>query len=216
MSRSTTKRAELELALATLCDPDARTGYDALIQRIEKLEGALRKGAFAQPIQQDVPKPTAAEPVQTVETAEPIAAKPEKAAEPEIKPKAVEAAPPKPAEPPKKSAAPAVETVLPFAKWEKVLDALARINPANYNMLRDTRAFFNGKQVLIDVSNPVILNMLRSNEYLKTNIKQAILEATGERYGLGPYRPEEEQKQQQDPLELFIKTLPQSPEIVIE
>jgi len=215
MSRSTTKRAELELALATLCDPDARTGYDALIQRIEKLESALRKGAFAQPIRQDELKP-AEEPMPAAEAAEPIAEAPEKPAEQEVKPKTVETAPPKPAEPPKKSAALAGETILPFAKWEKVLDALARINPANYNMLRDTRAFFNGKQVLIDVSNPVILNMLRSNEYLKTNIKQAILEATGERYGLGPYRPEEEQKQQQDPLELFIKTLPQSPEIVIE
>ncbi|MBQ2752399.1 MAG: DNA polymerase III subunit gamma/tau [Oscillospiraceae bacterium] len=215
MSRSTTKRAELELALATLCDPDARTGYDALIQRIEKLESALRMGAFAQPIQQDGPKP-AEEPVTAAEAAEPIAEAPEKPVEQEVKPKAVEAAPPKPVESPKKAAASAGETILPFAKWEKVLDALARINPANYNMLRDTRAFFNGKQVLIDVSNPVILNMLRSNEYLKTNIKQAILEATGERYGLGPYRPEEGPKQQQDPLELFIKTLPQSPEIVIE
>jgi len=62
----------------------------------------------------------------------------------------------------------------------------------------------------------VILNMLRSNEYLKNNIKQAIWEATGERYGLGPYRPEKEKKDTSDPLEKLIASLPESPEIVIE
>ena len=47
MSKSTAKRSELELALVTLCDNDAKTGYFALLSRIEKLENAMRKGAFA-------------------------------------------------------------------------------------------------------------------------------------------------------------------------
>ncbi|MBQ2752328.1 MAG: DNA polymerase III subunit gamma/tau, partial [Oscillospiraceae bacterium] len=169
MSRSTTKRAELELALATLCDPDARTGYDALIQRIEKLESAARKGAFAQPVQQAEPEPVA-ESKPAVKAVEQKPQQPEKTTEPEVKPAPAEAHQPKPVEQPQKSTEPTGERVLPFAKWDKVLDSLARINPANYNMLRGTAAYFNGRQVLIDVSNPVILTMLRSNEYLKTNI----------------------------------------------
>ncbi|MGN0989436.1 MAG: hypothetical protein ACI4N6_03910 [Eubacteriales bacterium] len=86
----------------------------------------------------------------------------------------------------------------------------------DYNMLRGTTAFFNGRQVLIDVSNPIILDMLRTNEYMKTNIKQAIAEATGERYGLGPYRPPEKKQEEQDPLEKLIEALPKSPDIIIE
>ena len=67
------------------------------------------------------------------------------------------------------------------------------------------------------VSNPIILDMLRTNEYMKNNIKQAIVEVTGERYGLGPYRPPEEKKADDaDPLEKLIAALPKSPDIVIE
>ena len=208
MGRSTAKRAELELALVTLCDSDAKTGYSALIQRIEKLENAFRKGAFAaaQAEPDEKPKPKK-EPAQksepekeTAETNDSLRQEKPQQAEPK-----------QPA-----NAASSAEQVLPFAKWNKTMECLSRINAPNYNMLKGTKAYFNGKQVLIDVSNPVILSMLRSNEYLKNNIKQAIWETTGERYGLGPYRPEEEKKDTPDPLEKLIASLPESPEIVIE
>ena len=35
MGRSPHKRAELELALVSLCEPTVRMGYDALLKRIE-------------------------------------------------------------------------------------------------------------------------------------------------------------------------------------
>ncbi len=192
MARSAAKRAELELALVTLCDPLARTGYADLLRRIESLEDMLRKGNF----------PTrAAESVERETVSADAAPKVQKA---EIAGGASD----------KSTAAP---KVLPFAKWNSVLECLARINAPNYNMLRETSAYFNGKQVLIDVSNPIILDMLRTNEYMKNNIKQAITEATGERYGLGPYRPPEAEKAEEaDPLEKLISALPQSPDIIIE
>ncbi len=210
MSRSTAKRAELELALVTLCDSSAKTGYSALLQRIEKLENAIRKGGFsaaAQPEAVEKPQPKIEQAIfdaaETETQPKPVAEKTEatKSADAEVK------------QPAKAAAA---EQVLPFAKWNKTMECLSRINAPNYNMLRGTRAYFNGKQVLIDVSNPVILNMLRTNEYLKNNIKQAIWEATGERYGLGPYRPNEEKTDNTDPLEKLIASLPESPEIIIE
>jgi len=211
MSRSTAKRAELELALVTLCDSSAKTGYSALIQRIEKLENALRKGGFSAAAVQDEPieKPTP-------KVEQEILDKPESKTEPETVIGSPAPAKLQPVEPKLPAKVNVSEQVLPFAKWNKTMECLSRINAPNYNMLRGTKAYFNGKQVLIDVSNPVILNMLRSNEYLKNNIKQAIWEATGERYGLGPYRPEEEKKDTSDPLEKLIASLPESPEIVIE
>lgn len=190
MTKSAAKRAELELALVTLCDPLARTGYADLLRRIESLEDMLRKGSFS--------ARTADEPAEPVTA--PVAAKRE-AASAKVAEKA---------EPPE-------TRILPFAKWGAVLECLARINAPNYNMLRETSAYFNGKQVLIDVSNPIILDMLRTNEYMKGNIKQAIAEATGERYGLGPYRPTQQQDTEQaDPLEKLISALPKSPDIIIE
>lgn len=198
MARSTTKRAELELALVTLCDPVARTGYADLLRRIESLEDMLRKGAFAAPA---APQPV----IEQAKAPEPVSAPKKQNNEPVSEPK--------PAEKPEQ----AVVQTLPFAKWGAVLERLAKINAPNYNMLRDTSAYFNGKQVLIDVSNPIILDMLRTNEYMKNNIKQAIVEATGERYGLGPYRPPEDKKADDaDPLEKLIAALPKSPDIVIE
>ena len=204
MSKSTAKRSELELALVTLCDNDAKTGYFALLSRIEKLENAMRKGAFA------------AAPATAVEADEP--SKPVE--QPKAEKKVQKEEEPYYIHPDNEKTKPSVAAqkndILPFAKWNKTMECLAKINAPNYNMLRGTKAFFNGKQVLIDVSNPVILNMLRSNEYLKNNIKQAVFEATGERYGLGPYRPPETEKPQNDPLESMIAALPELPEIVIE
>ena len=214
MSRSTAKRAELELALVTLCDSSAKTGYNALLQRIEKLENALRKGNFpAAAVQQDTVEKSKPEAEKIIPDIPEV--KQEIKAEP-LKPLPDAAAEARPLADEPKQAVKVAEQVLPFAKWNKTMECLSRINAPNYNMLRGTKAYFNGKQVLIDVSNPVILNMLRSNEYLKNNIKQAIWEATGERYGLGPYRPEEEKKDTSDPLEKLIASLPESPEIVIE
>ena len=83
-------------------------------------------------------------------------------------------------------------------------------------MMRGTKAYFNGKQVLIDVSNPVVLEMLRDNEYTKNSIKQAIFEVTGERHGLGPYRPPREETPEEDPLQKLIESLGDAQNITIE
>ncbi|MEG1774747.1 MAG: hypothetical protein RR320_07830, partial [Oscillospiraceae bacterium] len=74
-------------------------------------------------------------------------------------------------------------------------------------MLTGTRAFTDGKRVLIDVQNSVLLEMLKSNEYTKSSIKQAVFAATGRQYGLGPYRAPVK-KVQTDPLESLIGALP--------
>ncbi|MEG1774081.1 MAG: DNA polymerase III subunit gamma/tau, partial [Oscillospiraceae bacterium] len=47
MGRSAVKRTELELALVTLCEPTAKTGVAALLERIERLEAAVQRGISA-------------------------------------------------------------------------------------------------------------------------------------------------------------------------
>lgn len=222
MSRSTAKRAELELALVTLCEPAVRTGYQALLTRIERLEAALRRGAL--------PAPRPEEPVLSGEakaTPAPLSASPPKA--PEISPSEPPPLPdeplPVPAETPvaflrqetKPAAKPAhAQEAQPFRPWPQVIDQLSSFNSSIAGMLRGTKAYFDGRRILIDVSNPVVLEMLKGNDYTRQQIKHAISEVTGQNYGIGPYRPPVEAKDEADPLEQLISSLPPAENITIE
>lgn len=218
IAKSPMKHAELELALVTLCEPVARTGYQALLKRIEELESALRSGrSFSAPPAASVPyakmQPEAAE-------AAPMAVSPEPSAAARAVPQQPNAAPqetvPLPVEPPLAAYALPSDDVAEFGSWPQVMERLAKINISIYAMMRGTKAYFNGKQVLIDVSNPVVLEMLRDNEYTKNSIKQAIFEVTGDRHGLGPYRPPQQETPQEDPLQKLIESLGDAQNITIE
>ncbi len=219
IAKSPMKHAELELSLVTLCEPIARTGYQGLLKRIEALESALRSGRLAasaavEPVVAR-PEPSAAPAAPPVNMPEPI--------EPALQP--ISAVPPdaaplppahEAASPPAPAYTPPTDGVAAFGPWAQVLERLAKINLSIYAMLRGTKAYFNGRQVLIDVSNPVVLEMLRDNEYTKNSIKQAIFEVTGDRCGLGPYRPPKQDTPEEDPLEKLIESLGDAPNITIE
>ena len=243
IAKSPMKHAELELSLVTLCEPVARTGQQALLKRIEALESALRSGSLAAAVpvpaanahmgEQRQEKYDAAAPAPGVDTRpEPVmapttpapAATPVKVPGPvlPIEPPpetpfdALPSPPPEAASVPPAAYPSSSDGVSAFGPWPRVLERLSKINLSIYAMLRGTKAYFNGRQVLIDVSNPVVLEMLRDNDYTKSNIKQAVLEVTGERYGLGPYRPPEQEAPEEDPLEKLIESLGDAPNITIE
>ncbi|WMJ84982.1 DNA polymerase III subunit gamma/tau [Oscillospiraceae bacterium LTW-04] len=221
IAKSPMKHAELELALVTLCEPTARTGYQALLKRIEELETAMRSGkSFLAPTAESVP-PTRMQPepaaVSTITTADPPVAMAKPALQQAPSAPKTAAAAPQPSEAPVATANVAdVEGVPEYTFWSQTLERLAKINISIYAMLRGTKAYFNGKQVLIDVSNPVVLEMLRDNEYTKNSIKQAIFEVTGERHGLGPYRPPKQETPEEDPLQKLIESLGDAQNITIE
>lgn len=211
IAKSPMKHAELELALVTLCEPVARTGYQALLKRIEALESALRSGrSFSPPVAEPAPAAqTQPEPaVITTPAAAPVVPPPT----PKTVPQQVVS------EPPPDELRPAANTggIAAYGPWPQVMEQLSKINISIYAMLRGTKAFFNGRQVLIDVSNPVVLEMLRDNEYTKNSIKQAIFEVTGDRHGLGPYRPPKQDAPQEDPLQKLIESLGDAQNITIE
>ncbi len=216
IAKSPMKYAELELALVTLCEPTARTGYQALLKRIEELESAVRSGrSFLAPTAEPVPTPKMQpEPAVVPPSAVTMVAEPPAAA---AKPVLQQLLPtPQPSEAPLAANDVSLGGVPEFTSWSQTLERLSKINLSIYAMMRGTKAYFNGKQVLIDVSNPVVLEMLRDNEYTKNSIKQAIFEVTGERHGLGPYRPPKEETPEEDPLQKLIESLGDAQNITIE
>jgi hypothetical protein len=82
-------------------------------------------------------------------------------------------------------------------------------------MLTGSSAFCDGRRVLIDVQNPILLQMLKGNDYTKSCIKQAILAATGRQYGIGPYKSNA-RGASKTRFEQFVEGLPESDKIIIE
>ena len=199
MGRSLSKRAELELSLITLTEPSARTSVQSLLTRIERLEKALRSGNFSANAAPAVSAPSASG---NTPLAEPIAHPVSTNAPPSEK----SAAP---------AAAPAAGETKPFTPWRQVLDEIANTNASLAGMMMGTTAFFDGKRVLIDIKNPILLEMLRSNEYTKTSIRQAIAAVVGRSYPIGPYRAKAAEAPKEDPLDRLIASLPQSDKVEI-
>ena len=74
------------------------------------------------------------------------------------------------------------------AQWEEVLERLGKNNPAARGALLGSTAYTAAGRVLIASDNPVFREMMKTNEYTRASIKKAIMEVTGVKYGLGPYK----------------------------
>ena len=73
-----------------------------------------------------------------------------------------------------------------YEPWPKVVAELENKAPQLYSHLKDSRAFFDGRHVLIE-GRPTFREFLRMNVEARELIKQIIQELTGQRYGIGPY-----------------------------
>jgi len=165
MTRTTSRRAELEMAAIRLCDPRADQSPEALLDRIEKLEAKLNTalaGGFAAPAK-----------------AAPAAPRPGQAPAPRQ-----DSPPPPPRQTP--PADPSKDAT-PFPQWGEVLERLGKLNPAAKGALADTTAYLAAGRVLIASDNPVFREILRNNQYTRESLKRAIMEVTGMKYGIGPY-----------------------------
>ena len=191
MTRTASRRTELEMGAIRLCDPRLDQSPEALLRRVEALEAklntALAGGLPALP-ERAAPRPA-----------------------PEVKaPAAAPSAPaPEPSRPaPRPEADPAKDAV-PFPQWEDVLDRLGKNNPAARGALLGSTAFTANGRVLIASDNPVFREMMKSNEYTRASIRKAIMEVTGVKYGLGPYNGplarQEEKADKPAPLEEVLQ-----------
>ena len=166
MTRTSSRRAELELAAIRLCDPRLDQSPEALLERIEGLEAKLNTL-----LAQGLPAPGVSQTEAAPAAPAPRTAPPERPAK---------APRPAPAENPSQEA-------VPFPRWEEVLERLGKLNPAARGALLGSTAYTANGRVLIASDNSVFREMMKTNEYTKTSIKKAIMEVTGVKYGIGPY-----------------------------
>ncbi len=170
MSRGADQRIELELALFRLCQP----------------EPAMQPAAVpVQPVLQQPAQPSVQAP----------------AAPPTLGvrlPAAVQPAADTPQETPAVSAAKEPSAVpgeaKPFDAWQQVVDALQNVDPLLYSNLKGSRAFCDGRRVLIDGTD-MFLEYIRQNNYSKKLLKRCIEQVAGVRYGVGPYHTPKPQQQ---------------------
>ena len=186
MGRTAQTRVELEMAAIKLCSPELDRSLEAILARLDRLEAQVRSGAVVPPAGEE--KAPASElqaaltRVQKTPSQKP--ATPPQDASQQDRPK---------------------KPVVPFAPWPQVLEALRHVNTALHGALVSTEAFLDGEIVLIDCQDPLFLEMIRSNDYAKKSIHQALQSGAGRDYRIGPFKRERyEMKKADDPMEQIL------------
>lgn len=195
MSKTSQTRTELEMAVIKLSNPSLDRSVDAILARLSKLENQLKSGmvsiasSAAQTAQMPLEKPSA----DTVnQTTQPVAA-------PEVAPTAssVDIQP---------LPSPSKKEVSIFEEWPQVLDALRHTNNALHGALINTTAYRYQEIILIDCDNPLFLEMIRTNEYAKKSIHQALIAGSGRDWRIGPFKKDQYEAKKDDPLEDILST----------
>ena len=197
IARSSSRKTELEMAFVQLCSPESSDSKKALNARIDILEQELRRlrrmlesGDYSAP-----PKPETApgaRPAETAktETATALQEKPGQTARPVQPPPAQ-----KPSAPPEQEPVEMDRTL-----WEQILASLGKSNPALHAALAGSTAYIRGDLLLVDSPDELFLQLVRTNEYTKESLREAVLAETGKRYRLGPYKRKAAPEKQSTPL----------------
>ena len=195
MSKTSQTRTELEMAVIKLSNPSLDRSVDAILARLSKLENQLKSGmvsiasSAAQTVQVPVEKPSA----DTVnQIAQPVAA-----------PGVTSTAPSVDIQP---LPSPSKKEVSIFEEWPQVLDALRHTNNALHGALINTTAYRYQEILLIDCDNPLFLEMIRTNEYAKKSIHQALIAGSGRDWRIGPFKKDQYEAKKDDPLEDILST----------
>lgn len=104
------------------------------------------------------------------------------------------------------SPSPSKKEVSIFEEWPQVLDALRHTNNALHGALINTTAYRYQEIILIDCDNPLFLEMIRTNEYAKKSIHQALIAGSGRDWRIGPFKKDQYEAKKDDPLEDILST----------
>ena len=210
MGRGTGDRTELEMALVKLSAPELDSTNEAFAARLTALERAVKRGITVSAEQSYVPEEAKAE--------EPVKEEP---AEENPKPEPVKQEQPKPvpqkAEQPKQpSPAPQpaqaqnldelYRNAKPFPEWPEVIEGMKSISKSISAAFVGSAAYESGGYLLIDANNTMAFELLRYRTH-RQEIRDVIRDVTGKVYNLGPYRPPENGKEVQDPMQQFKEAL---------
>ena len=198
MSRGTDPRIELELALFSLTEetaaaPAPAPARTAAAPAAQPASQPFVASASTQPFIHSTPP--AQQPAQTAQPAPAAApaAQPAPAAQSQEQPSqpAQTWAADVPFAPVAKRGAPQAPAGEPqlFPQWSKVLEELEKNKESMlFAYLEHSRAFFDGRRVLIDAGN-TFRDFIRVNKEAQELIKQTIQKCVGVRCGIGPYEP---------------------------
>ena len=198
MSRGTDPRIELELALFSLTEettaaPVPAPARTAAAPAAQPASQPFVASASTQPFIHSTPP--AQQPAQTAQPAPAAApaAQPAPAAQSQEQPSqpAQTWAADVPFAPVAKRGAPQAPAGEPqlFPQWSKVLAELEKNKESMlFAYLEHSRAFFDGRRVLIDAGN-TFRDFIRVNKEAQELIKQTIQKCVGVRCGIGPYEP---------------------------
>ncbi len=206
-------RIEVEMAFIKLCEPKMDESIASLLDRVSKLENAIKSGVKVQPTQTAVPAPKE----EYVTKEEP---KPQPKAEPTPVPMPEPEPTPVEEEPPVQEQQPVVETppvehktappvanpneTVEFTQWGDFMDVLHRTNIPLFGVLSGSKGYVRGEFFLLDSPNPAVRDFIKLPIHSKS-IKAALLEVTGVHFKLGLFkRPAEQSAPKRDPLEDLI------------
>lgn len=210
-------RIEVEMAFIKLCEPKMDESIASLLDRVSKLETAIKSGVKVQtaPVQTQVstPEPKAEyipkeeakvepkteQPIVPEPAAEPTPTEPEQPAKEE--PPVVETPPieHKPTQP-----APDPNETVEFTQWGDFMDVLHRTNIPLFGVLSGSKGYVRGEFFLLDSPNPAVRDFIKLPIHSRS-IKAALLEVTGVHFKLGLFkRPAEQSAPKRDPLEDLI------------
>lgn len=206
-------RIEVEMAFIKLCEPKMDESIASLLDRVSKLENAIKSGVKAQPTQTAVPAPKE----EYVPKEEP---KPQSKAEPTPVPMPEPEPTPVEEEPPVQEQQPVIETppvehktappvanpneTVEFTQWGDFMDVLHRTNIPLFGVLSGSKGYVRGEFFLLDSPNPAVRDFIKLPIHSKS-IKAALLEVTGIHFKLGLFkRPAEQSAPKRDPLEDLI------------
>ena len=195
MSKTSQTRTELEMAVIKLSNPSLDRSVDAILARLSKLENQLKSGmvSIASSAAQTAQMPVEKSSADTVnQTAQPVAA-----------PGVTSTAPSADIQP---LPSPSKKEVSIFEEWPQVLDALRHTNNALHGALINTTAYRYQEIILIDCDNPLFLEMIRTNEYAKKSIHQALIAGSGRDWRIGPFKKDQYEAKKDDPLEDILST----------
>lgn len=206
-------RIEVEMAFIKLCEPKMDESIASLLDRVSKLENAIKSGVKVQPTQTAVPAPKE----EYVPKEEP---KPQPKAEPTPEPIPEPETTPVEEEPPVQEQQPVVETppvehktappvsdpneTVEFTQWGDFMDVLHRTNIPLFGVLSGSKGYVRGEFFLLDSPNPAVRDFIKLPIHSRS-IKAALLEVTGVHFKLGLFKRQTEQSApKRDPLEDLI------------
>lgn len=184
------KRIAAETALIRLCTNELDSSNEALLKRIAELENRILTGNFEVVQNNEADEKDF---IETVDETEEIKEESESG-----KNSKVEASASKPV---------SSGEIVRFEKWAEVMEILKTDSQIIYAVLNNSKAYVDGKLLLIDAPNPVFLETIRSNARYKDAIRNAVLRVTGIKYNLGPYKRKPASENKNDPLDQLLSAL---------